>query len=106
MKTLTAAEVAAKHNATVTTAKPPEPGHNSNGQLKSYVERFRTLAEQAEEVREDTKELAKEAKGNGFDAAAIKAIVKREMEDETKRKKRQDKEMILDTYMASLGILD
>jgi uncharacterized protein (UPF0335 family) len=104
MKTLTAAEVAAKHNATVT--KPPESGHNSNGQLKSYVERFTKLAEQADEVREDTKELAKEAKSNGFDAAAIKAIVKREMEDDAKRKKRQDKETILDTYMSALGILD
>lgn len=102
MKTLTAAEVAAKHNATVT----PTAGHNSNGQLKSYVTRFTKLAEQRAEVREDEKELEKEAKGNGFDAGAIKAIVKREMEDETKRKKRQDKEMILDTYMASLGILD
>lgn len=104
MKTLTAAEVAAKHNATVT--KTPAAGHNSNGQLKSYVERFRTLAEQRAEVRDDEKELEKEAKGNGFDAAAIKAIVKREMEDETKRKKRQDKEAILDTYMSALGILD
>lgn len=106
MKTLTAAEVAAKHNATVTAAKPPAPGHNSNGQLKSYVERFTTLAEQAEEIREDTKELAKEAKSNGFEPSAIKAIVKRQMEDETKRKKRQDKEAILDTYMSALGILD
>jgi uncharacterized protein (UPF0335 family) len=106
MKTLTAAEVAAKHNATVTTAKPPAPGHNSNGQLKSYVERFTTLAEQAEEIREDTKELAKEAKGNGFDPAAIKKIVKRQMEDESKRAKRESAEAVLDTYMAALGILD
>jgi uncharacterized protein (UPF0335 family) len=106
MKTLTAAEVAAKHNATVTDAKSPATGHNSNGQLKSYVERFKTLAEQADEIRQDVKELGQEAKGNGFDPAAIKHIVKLEMETADKRSKRQAKEAVLDTYLSALGILD
>lgn len=101
MKTLTAEEVAERHNAAVA-----KKGHNSNAQLQSYVERFKHLAEQADELREDTKELAKEAKGNGFDPGAIKAIVKRQMETEEKRGKRETKETVIDTYKNALGMLD
>lgn len=101
MKTLTAEEVAERHNATV-----PKKGHNSNAQLQSYVDRFKHLAEQADELREDTKELAKEAKGNGFDPAALKAIVKSQMESEEKRAKRETREAVIDTYKNALGILD
>lgn len=101
MKTLTAAEVAERHNASL----PPKT-HNQGGQLKSYVERFTALAEQMDELREDTKELAKEAKGNGFDATAIKAIVKRQMETADQKSKRENKEAVLDTYKNALGMLD
>lgn len=105
MKTLTAEEVAARHNATVGD-KPPAKGHNSHGQLKSYVERFTSLADQMDELRTDAKELAKEAKGNGFDPAAIKAIVKTNMETEEKREKRESRETIVDTYRTALGMLN
>jgi uncharacterized protein (UPF0335 family) len=98
---LTAQEIADRHNA-----KVPAKGHNSEGQLKSYVERFTSLAEQAAELREDTAELAKEAKGNGFDAAAIKKIVKEQMETSEKRAKRETAETILDTYKSALGMLN
>lgn len=101
MKTLTAEEVAERHNATVA-----KKGHNSEGQLKSYVERFTHLAEQAQEVRDDTKELAAEAKGNGFDPAAIKKIVKENMETAEKRTKRETAETVLDTYKNALGMLN
>jgi uncharacterized protein (UPF0335 family) len=105
MKTLTATEVAERHNASLAN-KTPREGHNSGGQLKSYVERFTHLAEQAAELREDSKELAKEAKGNGFDAGAIKRIVKRQMEDESQRAKRETLETVVDTYMNALGMLN
>lgn len=101
MKTLTAAEIAAKHNASL-----PPKNHNTSGQLASYVERFKTLAEQRAELGEDLKELAKEAKSNGFDAGAIKKIVKLKMEDADKRSKREAAETVLDTYKTSLGMLD
>lgn len=105
MKTLSAAEVAERHNASLAD-KVPREGHNSGGQLKSYVERFQHLAEQAEELREDGRELAKEAKGNGFDPAAIKLIVKEQMETADKKSKREAKEAVLDTYKNALGMLD
>jgi uncharacterized protein (UPF0335 family) len=110
MKTLTAEEVAAKHNESVKAkadkAERTAAGSNSQGQLKSYVDRFISLAEQATDIRTDTSELAKEAKGNGFDPAAIKAIVKQQMEDEAKKAKREQRETIIDTYKNALGMLD
>lgn len=105
MKTLTAEEIAAKHNASIAD-KPPAKGHNSEGQLKAYIERFTNVAEQMDELRQDAAELGKEAKGNGFDVAAIKAIVKQKMETADKRSKRQEKESIIDTYKNALGMLD
>lgn len=101
MKTLTAQEISERHNASL-----PPKNHNSEGQLKAYVERFQHLAEQAAELREDTAELAKEAKGNGFDAAAIKKIVKEKMETAEKRSKRENAETVLDTYRTALGMLN
>lgn len=106
MKTLTAAEVAEKHNASLAAGKTPGVGHNTNGQLKSYVERFVHLAEQAAELREDTAELSKEAKGNGFDPAAIKKIAKEHMETAEKRTKREHAEAVIDTYRTALGMLN
>lgn len=96
---LTAQEISDKHNATL----PPKE-HNSKGQLKAYVDRFNNLADRADEVREDTKELAAEAKGNGFDVAAIKKIVKLAREDADKKSKRENAEAVFDTYAASLGL--
>lgn len=100
-RTLTAAEVAAKHNATL----PPKT-HNQSGQLGDYVKRFTNLAEQMDDLRTDTKELAAEAKSNGFDPAAIKAIVKQQMESDEKKAKREARESTIDTYRNALGILD
>lgn len=105
MAGLTAQEISDRHNAKVA-EKTPVKGHNSEGQLKSYVERFTHLAEQAAELREDTAELAKEAKGNGFDAGAIKKIVKEQMETAEKRAKRETAETVLDTYKSALGMLN
>lgn len=102
---MTAQEISERHNASLAN-KVPREGHNSGGQLKSYVERFTSLAEQMAVLREDTKELAAEAKGNGFDAGAIKAIVKRQMETADQRSKRENKETVLDTYKNALGMLD
>lgn len=101
MKTLTAAEVAAKHNASL----PPKT-HNSEGHLKNYVDRFVNLAEQAESIRDDVKELGQEAKGNGFDVAALKRIAKQQMETAEKRAKRETLEGVIDTYKNALGMLD
>jgi uncharacterized protein (UPF0335 family) len=100
-RTLTAAEVAAKHNGSL-----PPKHHNQSGQLQSYIERFENLAQQMADLRDDQKELSQEAKSNGFEPAAIKAIVKRRMESAEQKVKREARESTIDTYMNALGMVD
>lgn len=77
-----------------------EPGHN--GQLQSIVERIERLAEEKQTIADDIKDVYAEAKGNGFDVPALRAIIKLRKEDANKRAER---ETILETYMMALGML-
>ncbi len=101
---MTAKEISDRHNASVAAA--PKPGHNSNAQLKDYAARFKAIFEQQESLREDLKELSAEAKDHDLNPAAIKKIVKREMETEEKREKREALESVVDTYSLALGLLN
>src|SRR5690349_16871368 len=56
-------------------------GHNSNGQLKSVLERINTLEDQKKDISEDIKDVYAEAKGNGYDVPALRAVVKRQRAD-------------------------
>lgn len=69
--------------------------------------RIRTIIERAERIeadeaalREDKKEIYAEAKGDGLDVKALKAIVRIRKQD---RAKRQEEEAILDLYLSALG---
>lgn len=77
-------------------------GANSKEQLLSIVERVENLETQIGELRSDRSDIFAEAKGNGFDVAALKAIIKLRKEDANKRAER---ESILETYMTALGML-
>ena len=44
-------------------------------QIGSYVDRILRLREEADERMQDVAEVLKEAKGNGFDKAAIRGLV-------------------------------
>lgn len=79
-----------------------ELGHNSKEQLKSIIERVEHLETEIGELQSDRSDIFKEAKANGYDVAALKAIVKMRKEDANKRAER---EAILETYMMSLGML-
>lgn len=71
-------------------------------QLKSIIERVERLEEEKAEIAEQVREVYAEAKGNGFDVAALKAIVRMRKQDANERAER---ETILETYMAALGML-
>ncbi len=75
-------------------------GHN--GQLSSIVDRIVRLEEEKHGLSEDIRGVYVEAKGNGFDAKALRAIVKRRGQDASKL---AEHEAILETYMAALGML-
>lgn len=79
-------------------------GHNTfaSDQLKSVIERIENLNAQKWELSEDIRGVFAEAKGNGFDVPALRAIIKMRKEDADKRANR---EAFVETYMHSLGML-
>lgn len=78
-----------------------EPGHNSNEQLKSIIERIEAVELEIKSLSSDRSDIYKEAGSNGFDVPALKAIVRVRREDTAKREAR---EAMIDLYRGKLGI--
>ena len=83
-------------------------GHNSGikaakEQLLSVIERVENIERDIKERQDDRKDVYAEAKGNGYDVAALKVIVSIRKQDPAKR---HERESILDTYREALGMLD
>lgn len=57
----------------------------SNSPLKSYVDRFASLLEEAAANAADQRELAKEIKGEGFKAATVKRLAQLRIDDKKAR---------------------
>jgi uncharacterized protein (UPF0335 family) len=70
-------------------------------QLKSFVERIERLAEAKKAISEDIRDVYAEAKANGFDTKALRAVIKLRSMDKMER---QEQEAILETYAAALGL--
>lgn len=77
-------------------------GHNSKEQLKSIIERIENLESQKAEIASDIRDVYTEAASNGFDRAALRAIIKMRKEDANKRREREE---LIETYMNALGML-
>lgn len=77
----------------------PKVGHN---QLRSITERINNLEDQRKEIGEDIKEVYQEAKSNGYDVKALRAVIKRQRAD---AEKLAEHEAIVETYLSSLGLL-
>jgi len=77
-------------------------GHNSiaKDQLKSIIERVERLEEDKAAIATDIKEVFLEAKGNGYDVKALRAIVRYRKED---AQDRAEREAIFETYLNALG---
>ena len=71
-------------------------------QLKSIVERIERLEEEKKTIADDIRDVYAEAKANGFDAKAMRSIVKLRKQDADERK---EHEAILATYMLALGMI-
>jgi len=70
-------------------------------QLRLFIERIERLEEEKRAISDDIKDVYAEAKGTGFDAKTMRAIVKlRKME----KHHRDEAEALLDTYKAALGL--
>lgn len=79
-----------------------EIGHNSiaKDQLKSIIERVERLEEDKKAISDDIKDIYQEAKGNGYDTKALRAIVRYRKED---AQDRAEREAIFETYLNALG---
>lgn len=74
--------------------------------LRSMRDRIVRLEEEKKSISDDIKGIYAEAKSQGFDAKALRIVVKRAMEDASAKAKRRETEEIAELYLASLGMLD
>jgi uncharacterized protein (UPF0335 family) len=69
--------------------------------LKAFVERVERLEEEKKAISDDIRDVYGEAKANGFDTKALRAIVRLRKQDADERR---EHEAILDTYLHALGM--
>ena len=79
-------------------------GNNSVAMLRSYADRLVRLHEERDGLADDIADLLNEAKGAGFDKAALKEVVKIAREDKTKRAAREDRSALVALYCEHLGV--
>lgn len=83
-------------------------GHNSAvnqdtaKRLLSIIERVERLEEERKALQADIKDIYTEAKSAGYDVPTIRLLIKRRAEDAAKR---EEREALLETYLAALGQL-
>jgi uncharacterized protein (UPF0335 family) len=71
--------------------------------LKAFVERIERLEEDKKAIADDIRDVYAEAKATGFDAKALRTVVRLRKVDADERK---EQEAILDTYLHALGMLN
>ncbi len=74
----------------------------ASGQLKAIVARIERLEAEKKAISDDIRDVYAEAKGSGFDAKALRDIVRLRKMDANERAER---ETILETYLQALGML-
>jgi uncharacterized protein (UPF0335 family) len=71
-------------------------------QLKAFVERIERLEEEKKAIADDIRDVYAEAKGNGYDVKAMRAVVRLRKQDKDER---AEYEAVLETYMHALGMI-
>jgi uncharacterized protein (UPF0335 family) len=79
-----------------------EPSTGTNGQLKAIVERINRLEDEKKERSDDIRDVYAEAKGNGYNPAAIRVIVRQQRADKAKA---DALEAEVQAYMAEMGMI-
>jgi uncharacterized protein (UPF0335 family) len=74
---------------------------SAKDQLRAFVARIERLEEERAALAADLREVYAEAKGNGFDLKALRAVIRIRKQDENKRR---EEVVILDTYLRALGM--
>lgn len=73
----------------------------AKSQLKALVERIERLEEEKKALADDIREVYGEAKANGFDTKALRAVVRLRGQEPQER---QEFEAIVDLYREALGL--
>ncbi len=90
--------------ATAAATKEEQPATSfAKDHLKAFVERIERLEEEKKAIADDIRDVYSEAKANGFDVKALRAIVRLRKQDADERR---EQETILETYMHALGMLN
>jgi uncharacterized protein (UPF0335 family) len=76
--------------------------HGANDRLRSLVDRIERLQEERKGLGDDIKDIYAEAKGQGYDVAVMKQVIKLRKMDAGAR---QERETLIDLYMRELGML-
>lgn len=74
-------------------------GDNAAKDVLSIIQRIERLEDEKKQIASDISDVYKESKGRGYDAAALKEIVKIRREDPSKREAR---ESMVDVYMRAI----
>jgi uncharacterized protein (UPF0335 family) len=93
--------------ATTATAEAAESATKAHtrfakDQLKAFVERIERLEEEKKAISDDIRDVYAEAKGNGYDVKAMRAVVRLRKQDKDER---VEYEAVLETYMHALGLI-
>ena len=86
--------------ATAAAVKEPPAARVAKDHLKAFVERVERLEEEKKAIAGDVRDVYAEAKANGYDVKALRAVVRIRKQD---RAKRQEEEAILDLYLSAVG---
>jgi len=73
----------------------------ATSQLRSFIERIERLEEEKKTISDDIKEVYAELKGNGFDAKAVKEIIRLRKKEDVER---QEEEGVIQLYKDALGM--
>ena len=74
-------------------------GDNAAKDVLSIIQRIERLEDEKKQIASDISDVYKESKGRGYDAAALKEIIKIRREDPSKREAR---ESMVDVYMRAI----
>jgi uncharacterized protein (UPF0335 family) len=75
-------------------------GDNAAKDVVSIIERIERLEDEKKQITSDISDVYKESKGRGYDATALKEIIKIRREDPNKREAR---ESMVDVYMRAIN---
>jgi len=79
-----------------------DKGSIASQELRLFVERVERLEEEKKGIVDDIKEVMSEMKGRGYDTKMVRKLIA------IRKKKKgeyEEEQMVLDTYLAALGMI-